>query len=333
VSTAPLELSAAFWPNDRSAAIFDGRVAPKGITLIMSSIFPSEIFWRQLKFADFDFSEMSMSSLLISAAHGRSEWIGIPIFTMRIFFHTLTIVRQGSGIERPQDLRGKKVGVPEYQQTAAVWSRGILQHEFGVEPREIEWFMERRPEMSHGGSTGFNPPPGVKLSYLDAKTDLAEMLLGGQIDASLLYLNTANLVDRARTDLSTKREIHDLYPDTAAESARYYAKTGIFPINHCAVIRRSIYERHPWVARSLYDAFLAAKIEYDKRRVAAIDAAVTAGVVDPSATTALGHDLFAYGIKGAGRVLETIATYQHEQGLTPRPVRLDEVFAPECMDT
>lgn len=332
-SETKLELSAAFWPNERSAAILDGRVSPEGIDLVPSAIFPSEIFWRQLKFADFDFSEMSMSSLFISTARGQREWIGIPVFTTRTFFHTLALVREGSGIQKPQDLRGKRVGVPEYQQTAAVWSRGVLQHEFSVEPREMEWFMERRPEMSHGGSTGFTPPPGVKLSYVGADTDLGAMLLEGKIDASLLYLNTANLVDRARADLSQRREIRPLFPDTVAEGSRYYKKTGIFPINHGAVVRRSLYEKHPWIARSLYDAFFAARKLADQQRIAALDNHILTGLVDPSVKSALEHDLFGYGISGAGRVLETIATYLHEQGLTDRVVRLDEVFAKECMDT
>src|SRR5579875_2601105 len=320
-----LELSAAFWRNERSAAIFDGRIAPEGITLYTSNIFPSEIFWRQLKFKDFDFSEMSMSSLLISASRGQTDWVALPIFTMRSFFHTWAIVREGAGIEKPADLRGKRVGVPEYQQTAAVWSRGILQHEF-------EWFMERRPEMSHGGSTGFTPPPGVKLSYIDPATDIAGMLLAGELDASLLYITTTNLLDRAKPDLSNRTEIRPLHRDPIAESARFYKKTGIFPINHAAVVRRSIYEQNRWIARSLYDAFLAAKQESDKQRVRALDDYILTGAVDPADKTALEHDLFAYGIKGAGHVLETIARYLYEQGLTKRIVRLDEVFAPECMD-
>jgi 4,5-dihydroxyphthalate decarboxylase len=250
---------------------------------------------------------------------------------MRSFFHMWSIVRADSGIEKPGDLRGKRVGVPEYQQTAAVWSRGILQHEFGVEPREIEWYMERSPEMSHGGSTGFTPPPGVKMSYIDPKTDIGGMLLDGTLDASLLYLNMGNLVDRAKADLSKSNVVRNLYPPT--EAARYYKKTGIFPINHGAVIRRSIYEKNPWIARSLYDAFLEARNDSDRRRIGSLDSEIATGHADPSTALALEHDLFAYGIKGAGKVLETIATYLHEQGLTKRVVRLEEVFAPEVMDT
>lgn len=130
--------------------------------------------------------------------------------------------------------------------------------------------------------------------------------------------------------MSTRKEIRNLYPET--EGARYYAKTGIFPINHCAVIRRSIYEKNPWVARSLYDAFLEARNMSDRQRIGSLDNSIATGLVDPAVKTALGHDLFAYGIKGAGKVLETIATYQFEQGLTKRRVQLDEVFAAECMD-
>jgi len=132
--------------------------------------------------------------------------------------------------------------------------------------------------------------------------------------------------------LSARKEIRPLHPDPIAEGARYYKKTGIFPINHCAVVRRSIYEQHPWVARSLYDAFLASREESDRRRIGSLDNEIATGLADPATEAALRHDLFAYGIKGAGLVLATIAAYLHEQGLTKRVVRLDEVFARECMD-
>ena len=117
------------------------------------------MFWRQLKFAEFDVSEMSVSSLIIATANGPTEWVALPIFSMRQFFHTSILVRADSGIMQPSDLRGKRIGVPEYQQTWAVWSRGILADEFGVQPSDMTWYMERSPARSHGGATGFTAPP------------------------------------------------------------------------------------------------------------------------------------------------------------------------------
>ena len=154
--TAPhLELSIALSDNERTRPLLEGRVAPQGIKLVPTMVHPSEMFWRQLRFAEFDVSEMSMSSLIIAVSRGDTRWVAIPVFTMRKFFHTSIIVRTDSGIAVPADLRGKRIGVPEYQQTWAIWSRGILQHEFDVHARDIEWFMERNPDKSHGGATGF----------------------------------------------------------------------------------------------------------------------------------------------------------------------------------
>ena len=159
--TAPhLELSIALSDNERTRPLLEGRVAPQGIKLVPTMVHPSEMFWRQLRFAEFDVSEMSMSSLIIAVSRGDTRWVAIPVFTMRKFFYTSIIVRTDSGIAVPADLRGKRIGVPEYQQTWAIWSRGILQHEFDVHARDIEWFMERNPDKSHGGATGFTAPDG-----------------------------------------------------------------------------------------------------------------------------------------------------------------------------
>src|ERR1700745_3756552 len=156
-----LVLSIALSDNPNTRPLIDGEVVPEGITLTPTAVHPSEMFWRQLKFAEFDVSEMSMSSLTIATSPGPTPWVAVPVFTTREFFPLRALVRVASGINKPEDLKGKRVGVPEYQQTAAIWGRGVLQHEFGVHPRDIEWHMERTPETSHGGSTGFKAPDGV----------------------------------------------------------------------------------------------------------------------------------------------------------------------------
>ena len=235
--TAPhLELSIALSDNERTRPLLEGRVAPQGIKLVPTMVHPSEMFWRQLRFAEFDVSEMSMSSLIIATSRGDTRWVAIPVFTMRKFFYTSIIVRNDSGITTPAELRGKRLGVPEYQQTWAIWSRGILQHEFGVHARDIEWFMERNPDKSHGGATGFTAPPGVRVNQIPPTTNMGEMLLRGELDGALHYLVEKNLVDRSTVDVSGVT--HYLFPDPAAEGRRFYAKTGLFPINHTVVVRR-----------------------------------------------------------------------------------------------
>jgi 4,5-dihydroxyphthalate decarboxylase len=222
--------------------------------------------------------------------------------------------------------------VPEFQQTAAIWSRGVLQHEFGVKTPEIEWFMERPVEKSHGGATGTVAPPGVTIHQIPPSTNIGEMLVAGELDATLLYLTGRNLVDRSRLDLSAHPRVRPMFPDREAEGRRYYAKTGIYPINHTVVVRRSLYEQHPWIALNLYSAFVAAKADVARAGELYLRNYFITGQVGGDVKRALADDPMAYGVKGAGKVIETIARYVHEQGLTVRHVGLEEIFAPSTLD-
>jgi 4,5-dihydroxyphthalate decarboxylase len=317
--------------NPRSRPILDGSVKPEGITFVATELHPSEIFWRQLHYADFDVSEMSMSSLLILLANGNRDWLGIPVFTARRFFHTRIWVRKDAGIERPEDLRGKRVGVPEYQQTAALWARGILQHEFGVAPQEIEWFMERTEARSHGGATGFRPPPGVRINRIPPDKSIGSMLVSGELDATLLYLQENNLVDRSRVRLENCPQVRYLFPDPDAEGRRYFAKTGLFPVNHGLVVRRSLAERHPWIVLNIYNAFRIAKERWLAGIRAGVQTHLDLGLLPPETEKALAYDPFPYGVAENRRLLDTIASYSHEQGLTPRKLMVEEMFAPSTL--
>jgi len=330
--TAPqIELSIALSDNERTRPLLEGEVAPQGIRLVPTMIHPSEMFWRQLRFAEFDVSEMSMSSLIISIARGERSWVALPVFTMRKFFHTSIIVRNDSGIASPADLRGKRIGVPEYQQTWAIWARGVLQHEFGVAPREIEWYMERNPDRSHGGATGFRAPEGVRVNQIPPSDNIGAMLLRGGLDGALHYLVDKNLVDRSTVDISAVT--HTLFADPAAEGRRFYAKTGLYPINHGVVMRRSLHERHPWIALNLYSAFLAAKERIARAASSHLAWYFETGLVDGAVERTLQEkDPLAYGVKSSRTVLETIARYVHEQGLCPRRVELEEIFVPSTLD-
>ena len=327
-----LTLSIAFSDNERTRPIAQGRHHPHGVNLIPTVVFPSEMFWRQLKYRDFDVSEMSLSSLIIATARGDNSWVALPIYTSRKFFHTNILIRADKGIRTPQDLRGKRVGVPEYQQTAALWSRGVLAHEFGVQAQDIEWFMERGPEKSHGGVTGFKPPPGVRLNTIDPKTNIGEMLLYDQLDATVLYLTSRNLVDRSTIDLNAHPIIQPLFPDPRAEGRRYFAKTGIYPINHTVVIKREVYEKHPWLALNLFHCFMAAKNEVEHETADTLKDYFDTGLMDPAGASAMKLDPKAYGMKASRPVVETIARYVHEQGLTDRVVQVEEMFAPSTLE-
>jgi 4,5-dihydroxyphthalate decarboxylase len=331
LSANHIELSIALSDNERTRPIIEGRVAAQGIRLVPTVIHPSEMFWRQLRFGEFDISEMSMSSLIISRSRGDDRFVAIPVFTMRKFFHTSIIVRTDSGIAAPGDLRGKRIGVPEYQQTWAIWARGILQHEFGVHPSEIEWFMERNPEKSHGGATGFRAPAGVRVNLIAPSSSMGDMLLRGELDGALHYLADKNLVDRSSADISGVTR--HLFPDPVAEGRRYFAKTGLFPINHGVVVRRSLLESYPWIALNLYSAFLAAKEDVAECGRSYLRWFLESGLIDSGiARTLAERDPLAYGVKAARAVLETITQYVHEQGLSERRVGIEEIFAASTLD-
>src|SRR2546425_1008486 len=327
-----IPISIAMASNPRTWPIFDGRVKPDGITLIPSSVHPSELFWRQLRFADFDVSEMSFSSLIMARSRGDDRWVGLPIFTTRKFFHAEILVRKDSGIDQPGDLKGRRVGVPEYQQTAALWTRGVLEHEFGVAPKDMQFWMERNPEHSHGGATEFKAPSDVTIHQIPIGKDIGSMMLSGELHATLLYIVNQNLVDRSSADLWNHPQIRFLFPDPRAEGIRYYNKTGLYPINHCVAIKREIAARHPWAILNLYKAFERANAIANEQRMEHIDYYIETGRIAPEAKKALTVPLVEYGIKANRRVLETAAQYSVEQGLTPRLLKLAEVFAPSTME-
>lgn len=329
-----LQLSIGMANNPRTRAIFEGKVKADGIDLIPTAIHASELFWRQLRFGDFDVSEMSVSGLMMAVAGGDKRWVGIPIFTTRRMFQVGTLVRKDSGINKPSDLKGRKLGVPEYQQTAALWTRGFLQHEYDVHPRDIEFWMERNDDRSQGAAVGFKPPPDVRLNYIPNDTNMGQMLLDGKLDGALRYLaGTDNLVDRSTVDLYKHPDFKTLFPDPHAEGVRFYKKTGIYPINHGMVVKREIAEKHPWVILNLFKAFQKANEIAEKARKEAVEYHLETGVLPPEMRKALTTPLIQHGIAANRKVLETAAQWSFEQGLTPRLIKLEEMFAPSTMET
>jgi 4,5-dihydroxyphthalate decarboxylase len=327
-----LRLSIGMASNPRTWPILDGQVSPDGIELVPSIVHPSELFWRQLKFGDFDVSEMSFSSLMMARANGDDRFVGLPVFTTRRFFHTEMMARRDSGISSPADLKGKRVGVPEYQQTAALWTRGVLQHEFGVAPKDMEFWMERVPSHSHRGAVGFTAPPGVTIRQIPPEKNIGGMMISGELDATLFYHINLNMIDRSTADLWHHPDIKPLFPDALGEGVRYYRKTGIYPINHGMVIKREIVEQHPWTVLNLFKAFQRANEVANEQRLEHADYHFKAGLISREANEALAKPIVTHGIKANRHILETAAQYSFEQGLTPRPIRLEDIFAANAMN-
>jgi len=330
---ANLKLSLAITKNPRTSPIIDGRVTLDGIDFVQTVLGPAEIFWRQLRFAEFDVSEMSMSELMMISARDDERFVGIPVFTTRRFYHTGIFVRKDSEIDSPPDLKGKRVGVPEYVQTSALWTRGVLENEFGVAPKDMTFFMERVPTRSHAGAIGFKAPPGVTVVQIPQEKSIGSMMLSGELDACMSYNRNQGLIDRSNANLEDHPDIKPLFLDSAAEAIRYYRKTDIYPINHGMVIKRALFEQEPWVVINILKAFNQANDIADGERHEHVAYHLETGLVPPEYREALATRIITHGLKANRATLETAAKYSNQQGLTPRVVTMDDLFAPNALDS
>ena len=313
---------------DRTQAIKDGVVKVEGCAVTYLPLYPEEIFHRAFKFQEFDVSEISFSSYIRTVAAGTAAYVGIPAFVSRIFRHSGIYVHADAGIRTPQDLRGKRIGLPEYQITAVVWMRGLLQHEYGVHPSEIHWRSGGQEQPGRHERTPLKPIPGHDLQPIGHDQTLVDMLRAGELDA----LFTA----RAPSSfLAGEPHIVRLFPDTRAAEIAYYRKTGLFPIMHLVGIRKSLVERHPWLATSLYKAFCDAKAiaMVNLCDVNALMVSLPFLEAETRETiAAMGADFWKYGVHENLREIEALTQYIHEQGLADRRVGVEELFAAPTFD-
>ncbi len=316
----------------------NGTIKVDGVDLIPTYSHPAETFWRQLKFGEFEVAEMSMSSYLIARSQG-ADMIALPAFPSRRLFQTELSYHIDSAVTKPEDLVDKRLGVAEYQQTAALWIRGILEHDFGVSQYKIHWYMERSAEMSHGGATGFKPPPGISFNRIEKHKSLASTLQQHELDVAHVsspWVLRANSLDRS-SRIAGKGDwskLRPLFPDRLAEAARFCQHHGFLPVNHAYIIRGDVYRKYPWLAASLFDGFLRAKQLAGERLTEQIPAALMFGREYLAMTRALiGEDPFPFGIKANQAMLDTITGYSHEQGLTARKMTIEELFAKETLDS
>jgi 4,5-dihydroxyphthalate decarboxylase len=324
-----LPLTLACWDYDRTRALADGSVRAEGIELNYLALPVEETFFRMLRFAEFDAAEMSLSSYAVSLMQEAPPFIAIPVFPSRFFRHSCIFVSAKSGIAEPKDLRGKRVGTPEYQMTAPVWIRGILQDEYGVDPADVHYLTGGEEEPGRDEKLKLDLPAKFRVHRIGARQTLAAMLAVGEIDA----LQTARAPS---TFHAMPGAVRRLFEDYVAVERAYFRKTRIFPIMHTLVLRRALYRAHPWIAQSLQKAFVQAQRKtYD-------DLAITAALKTmlpwqiahvEDARRELGEDWWAYGLEPNRRVLDTFLRYHHEQGLSRRRLAVDELFAPEALES
>src|SRR5262249_51782432 len=251
--------------------------------------------------------------------------IAIPAFPSFLFRHGAIFVREGAGIHEPGDLRGKRVGVPKYHMTAAVWVRGILEDEYGVAPKDCHWFEGGEGTAVKEGDVTL--PPEVRRETVPGDRNLGDMVAAGELDA---------FIGARRPAAFGAGRVRRLFPDFRRVERAYYEKTGIFPIMHTVVLREELARQHPWLARSLYDAFAEAKLHAYRRLAesAALPSAVPWLVAEFEETRALmGDDPFAYGVGRNRKTLDTLAGYTFHQGLAPRRLAVEEMFAESTLGT
>ena len=324
----PLQLSLAVCDYDRTRAIFDGRAPIEGCEVTAVALEPEESFHRAFKFQEFDISEISMSSYMLSAARGDAHYVAIPAFVSRLFRHSAIYIRTDRGIRRPEDLNGKTIGVPEYQMTANVWIRGILQDEYRVRPSDIKWRRGGLEQAGREERTAINLPSDVELQTVPRDHTLSAMLARGELDAIIsarapsCFLNAASGVGR-------------LFPDYPTAEENYFKKTRIFPIMHAVGIRHSLVEEHPWLAVSVYKAFLSAKAICMQQlaQIGHLASSLPWSVFEyDRLRKVMGEDFWSYGVHDNRHVLETLARYSYEQGLSSRKLGVDELFVRSTYD-
>jgi 4,5-dihydroxyphthalate decarboxylase len=324
-----LRLSMACWNYDRTRALLENRIPVDGIDLTYLNLPVEETFFRMLRHHEFDVAEMSLSSYTLSLFADEPQFIAIPIFPSRFFRHSCIFINRHSGIREPRDLVGKRVGTPEYQMTAGVWIRGILSDEYKIPVTSVQYFNGGEEEPKRPEKLTLSLPPEIHLEPIPPSKTLSQMLDAGEIDA----LYSARMPS---TFVKGSPNVRRLFEDYQTVERDYFSRTKIFPIMHAVVIRRNVYEKHPWIAQSLYKAFVRAQREtYDELyQTAALKYMLPWLIKHVEETRALmGQDFWPYGLEENVQTLTTFLRYSFEQGLSKRRLAPQELFAPESLES
>ncbi|MEI7784294.1 MAG: ABC transporter substrate-binding protein [Betaproteobacteria bacterium] len=323
-----LKLSMSVGNYDRTQALFDGRVQVEGCDITAVPLEPEEAFHRAFRYGEFDITEISMSSHMMTTARGDNQYVAVPAFLSRVFRQSGIYVRTDRGINRPQDLKGKRIGVPEYQITANVWIRGILEEEFGVKPSDIHWRRGGIEEAGRGERAPISLPDSVDLQQIPDDKTLSGMLEAGELDGCIgarapsCFLRGAPHVGR-------------LFKDYIQDEKDYFQRTRIFPIMHMVGIRKTLVEQHPWLAVSVYKAFLKAKAlaVHELNEICHLAVTLPWMVHHYNEAKALmGEDFWPYGLDANRHVIEKFAQYHHGQGLSVRLVAPEDLFVRSSLD-
>jgi 4,5-dihydroxyphthalate decarboxylase len=316
--TAKLTLTLACTASDRTRPVLDGRVTIPGLDLLPLTGEPEDIFRRALRDRAFEITELSMGSHIVTTARGDSPYVGVPVFLSRAFRHSAIYIRTDRGIRSAADLAGRTIGLPEYQQTAALWVRGILREHYGLDTRRIVW-------CTGGERVAITLPEGFDVQPLG--TDLPQALAEGRIDALIAPRPPACFLDRSAP-------VARLYPDYRAEEIAWHKATGFFPIMHCLAVRKDVAERHPWLPLELFRAFAKARAlslsELQLVNVLRVSLPWIAAAYEEQAAI-MGGDPWPYGFARNRDEIAAMIRYAVADGLAVHEIPPEALFHPSTL--
>jgi 4,5-dihydroxyphthalate decarboxylase len=324
-----LRISVAMGNYDRTRPLVDGDVQMDGADPIYMLLSPEEMFFRSFRDVAFDISELSLSSFAVKTAAGTNPYVGVPVFPSRAFRHTSICIRTDRGIRSPADLKGRRLGTPEYQLTACVWARALLQDEYGVKPSDITWV---RGGMEHPGRPEKIPlqlPADIRIETAPEDVTLSQMLERGEIDG-IVGPRAPSCFERGDAEFGW------LFPDPSRTAAEYFRRTGIFPIMHILGVRRELADEHRWLPMTAYKAFEQAKSIALARLVDTSATKVTLPFVEEqlrAARALMGPDFWSYGVAPNRHVLDNFLHHHHAQGLSKRRLQVEELFHPSTLES
>lgn len=324
-----LKLSIAMGDYDRTRPIHDGRVKIDGVDPVTMLLSPEEMFFRVFRHEAFDVSEMSFSSYCVKLARGDGAYVALPVFLSRAFRHSSVYIRTDRGIAGPADLKGRRIGIAEYQLTANVWVRGILEDDHGVTPSDITWVRGGMNTPGRPEKISLNLPPSIAIEQAPEGATLDAMLRAGEIDG-FIGPRAPRAFDERHPDIGR------LFTDGIAAASDHYRRTGLFPIMHVLGVRRRLAEAHPWLPGALLKAFAEAKNAAQTALADTSATKVTMPFVEDALAAAsdlLGPDPWTYGVSGNETVLDTFLDYHHRQGLSQRRLSVEELFHPASYES
>ncbi len=322
-----LKITFACGDYPRLRPIIDGSIPVEGIDLNYIPLPPLEIFWRMLKHQDFDASELSLSGYILDQCSEKPRFIAIPFFPLRVFRHSALYVNKNAAIRSPKDLKGRKIGVPEYHLTAALWVRGFLQHDYGVSSEDVQWHVGGLEETGRKDRIQLKLPKRIRIDAIPEDQTLNDWLEKGLIDA---------LISPPRPPCFVKNSdnVGLLFPNFKEVESDYFRRTGIFPIMHTVAVRRELYEKNPWLTESLYKALAKASSLVEANFFhSSLRYALPWFRQDwEEAQRLFGKEIFPSGVEPNRKTLEAAISYSYEQGMANRRFTPEELFAPNTVE-